>query len=334
MREPRFWWRRPGFSSALLAPVAAVYGSIAARRMRGAGTRAGLPVICIGNFTLGGAGKTPTVIALAHMLNAAGERAFCLTRGYGGMQAGPRRVEAHANSAAEVGDEALLLARASPTIIAHDRPAGAALAHGQGASVVLMDDGLQNASLAQDFTIAAVDARRGLGNGKIFPAGPLRAPLDVQLARCDALLLVGEGTGADTVIAAACIRALPIWRARLEPDTPAVADIKRPVLAFAGIGDPEKFFESAATAGLNVAATESFPDHHRFTAEDAADLIMRADEGLALLTTEKDRARMSGDPALAGLAQRVHVLPVRMRFENQEEIRRVLLERIVSARTA
>jgi tetraacyldisaccharide 4'-kinase len=334
MREPRFWWRRPGLASALLAPIAAAYASIAAGRMRGAGTRAGVPVICIGNFTLGGAGKTPATIALAQMLDAASERAFCLTRGYGGTQAGPRRVDAHANSAAEVGDEALLLARAAPTIVAHDRPAGAALARAQGATVVLMDDGLQNASLAKDFTIAVVDAKRGLGNGKVFPAGPLRAPFEVQLARCDALLIVGDGTGAEAAISAARGRNLPIWRARLEPETHAVADIKRPVLAFAGIGDPEKFFETAKAAGLDVAATESFADHHRFTAEDAAELIMRADEGLALLTTEKDRARMSGEPALAGLAQRVHVLPVRMRFENEDEIRRVLLERIASARAA
>lgn len=333
MREPRFWWRKPGLASALLAPLSAAYGSIASRRMRGNGTRAGVPVICIGNFTLGGAGKTPAAIALAHMLNAAGEQVFCLSRGYGGSQAGPRRVDAHADSAAQVGDEALLLARAAPTIVARDRPAGATLARSQGASVVIMDDGLQNASLAKDFTIAVVDARRGIGNGKIFPAGPLRAPFDVQLARCDALLVVGDGPGADAAIASARGRNLPIWRARLEADAHAVADIKKPVLAFAGIGDPDKFFESARTAGVDVAATQSFPDHHRFTAEEAAELIMRADEGFALLTTEKDRARMSGDPASAALAERVHVLPVRMEFEQAEEIRRVLVERIASARS-
>jgi tetraacyldisaccharide 4'-kinase len=221
-----------------------------------------------------------------------------------------------------------------PTIVARDRPAGAALARAQGASVVLMDDGLQNASLAKDFTIAAIDAKRGLGNEKVFPAGPLRAPFDAQLARCDALLIVGDGTGADMAVATAGARNLPIWHGRLQADTHAVANIKRPVLAFAGIGDPEKFFDTAKAAGLDVAATESFPDHHRFTAEEAAELMMRADEGLALLTTEKDRARMTGDPALGGLAQRAHVLPVRMRFENEDEIRRVLLDRIASARTA
>jgi tetraacyldisaccharide 4'-kinase len=333
MREPRFWWRKPGLSSALLAPLAAAYGGIAAARMRGYGARAGLPVICVGNFTLGGAGKTPTVIALAQMLEAAGERPFCLTRGYGGSEPGPRRVDAHKDAASEVGDEALLLARAAPTIVARDRPAGAALARAQGASVIVVDDGLQNASLAKDLTIAVVDARRGLGNRKVFPAGPLRAPFDLQLSRCDTVLIVGDGTGAESVAIAASNRKLQAWHARLEPDLGAVADIKRPVLAFAGIGDPDKFFDSVAGAGLTIHERQAFPDHHPYAAEEAGDLIMRAeDQGLALITTEKDRARMSGDPATAALLARAHVLPVAMRFADDGTVRRTVLERVATSR--
>jgi tetraacyldisaccharide 4'-kinase len=333
MHEPRFWWRKPGLAAALLAPLAAVYGNVAAQRMRKAGARAGVPVICVGNFTLGGAGKTPTAIALAHILHEAGERVFCLTRGYGGRLPGPRHVDAHTDAAADVGDEALLLARAAPTIVARNRAAGAAMARVQGASVIVMDDGLQNASLAKDFTVAVVDARRGIGNGKVFPAGPLRAPFDAQIARCDALLVVGEGTAADQTIAAARSRNLPIWRGRIDADALAVADIKRPVLAFAGIADPEKFFASVIECGLQVAGKQAFPDHHRFTAEEAGDLVMRAEEqGLALLTTEKDRARMAGDPIVAALASRVHVLPAAMRFEDAETVRRTVLERIAKAR--
>jgi tetraacyldisaccharide 4'-kinase len=333
MREPRFWWRKPGLQSGLLAPLAAAYETITGARMRGYGARAGIPVICVGNFTLGGAGKTPTVIELAQMLEAAGERPFCLTRGYGGSDAGPRRVDAHKDAAREVGDEALLLARAAPTIVARDRPAGAALARAQGASVIVMDDGLQNASLAKGFTIAVVDARRGLGNAKVFPAGPLRAPFDLQLSRCDAVLIVGDGAAADGVAAAARGHKLQIWHARLEPELGGVADIKRPVLAFAGIGDPDKFFDSIAAAGLTIADRQSFPDHHPFAAEEAGDLIMRAeDQGLALITTEKDRARMSGDPALAALLARAHVLPVAMRFADEQAVRRTVLERIASSR--
>jgi tetraacyldisaccharide 4'-kinase len=330
MREPAFWWRKAGLAAGLLAPLAAFYGAIAAQRMRRPGARAGVPILCVGNFTLGGAGKTPTAIALAHMLASAGERVFCLSRGYGGSLAGPRRVDARADHAAQVGDEALILARTAPTIIARDRVAGAAAAQAQGASVVVMDDGLQNGTLAKDFTLAVVDGRRGIGNGCVFPAGPLRAPLRAQIERCDALLVVGGEAGARDVIAAARARGLAVWHGRLKPDLAAVADLHgRKVLAFAGIGDPEKFFASVAEAGIAIAQRRAFPDHHRFTAEEAAELAMEADEqGLALITTEKDRARMAGDPLTETLAQRTHVLPVTMVVEEAEEVKRTVLGKL------
>jgi tetraacyldisaccharide 4'-kinase len=330
MREPPFWWRKPGLAAALLAPLAALYGAVAARRLARPGASAGLPVICVGNFTLGGAGKTPAALAIAAMLRAAGERVFCLSRGYGGSLAGPKRVDAHADHAVEVGDEALLLARAAPTVVARDRVAGAALAKAQGASVVLMDDGLQNASLSKDFTLAVVDGRRGIGNTCVFPAGPLRAPLAAQLARTDALLLVGAGDGAGDVIAAAGARGLPVLHGKLTPDAGAVAALKaRRVLAFAGIGDPEKFFATARDAGIEVAQTAIFPDHHRFTAEEAAELIMDAEhEGLALLTTEKDHARMAGDSLLDALATRAHVLPVTMEVDESDRLRALVLDAV------
>ncbi len=326
MREPAFWWRRTGLASGLLAPVAACYGAIAARRMIQPGVSAGVPVLCVGNFTLGGAGKTPAAMMLAKMLQAAGERPFCLSRGYGGSLAGPKTVDAHADTAAQVGDEALLLARAAPTVVARDRVAGAQAACAGGASVVIMDDGLQNASLAKDFTLAVVDGRRGIGNARVFPAGPLRAPLAAQLARTDALLVVGDG--ARDVVAAA--PGLPVFHARLQPDAAAITALKaRQVLAFAGIGDPDKFFATAAAAGIVVAARRAFPDHHRFTAEEAAELIMQAEHGgLALLTTEKDRARMAGEPLLAALAGKTHVLPVTMVVEEMDELRRVVLAKL------
>jgi tetraacyldisaccharide 4'-kinase len=326
MREPSFWWRSTGLRAGLLTPLAACYGAIAARRMARAGERVGLPVICVGNFTLGGAGKTPTTIMLARMLAAAGERVFCLSRGYGGSYARPKRVNI-ADHAADVGDEALLLADAAPTIVARDRVAGAGLARGQGASVVLMDDGLQNASLAKDFTLAVVDGKRGIGNGKIFPAGPLRAPLAAQLAATDALLIVGDGAGVDAVASAAKARDLPVLHGKLVPEARAGAELKgRKVLAFAGIGDPEKFFASAREAGIAIAAVRAFPDHHRFSAEEAAAIIMDAEhEGLALLTTEKDRARMAGDPLTETLASKVHVLPVTMAVREADELRRLVM---------
>jgi len=330
MREPAFWWRKAGIAASLLAPVGLIYGAIAARRMAAKGTAAGVPVLCIGNYTLGGAGKTPTVIALARMLADAGERPFCLVRGYGGTLTGPKLVDLHNDLAAHVGDEALLLAHVAPTVVARDRVAGAAIARTQGASLIIMDDGLQNASLAKDFTLAVIDARRGVGNRCIFPAGPLRAPLAPQFAQTDALLVVGEGHGADDVVMLAHARNLPVLRGRLAPDVSAVASLKgRRVLAFAGIGDPDKFFATAEAAGIAVAERRPFDDHYRYTAEDAAELIMDAEHsGLALLTTEKDRARMAGERLLEALFTRAHALPVTMMFDEADELRRLLKARL------
>jgi tetraacyldisaccharide 4'-kinase len=327
MREPGFWWRKAGLTAGLLAPAATCYGAITARRMARRGARASVPVLCVGNFTHGGAGKTPTAMWLAKLLREAGACAFCLSRGYGGRLAGPKQVDAHADGAAQVGDEALLLARVAPTIVSRDRVMGAQAACAAGASVIVMDDGLQNAALAKDFTIAVIDARRGLGNARVFPAGPLRAPLSAQLAKTDALLVIGNGEAARDIGAKS---GLPVFRGKLVPDAAAIAELKaRQVLAFAGIGDPEKFFATAAEAGLALAQRQAFPDHHRFSAEEAASLIMRAEhDGLALLTTEKDRARMAGDPALAALAAKAHVLPVTLVVDEADELRRLVLAKL------
>jgi len=218
MREPRFWRQTPGAACALLTPFAAIYGAIAARRMRLPGRRTGIPAICVGNLTLGGAGKTPTAIAVGVLLKSAGARPFFLSRGYGGRLAGPVQVDPARHSASDVGDEPLLLARTAPTILAQDRVAGAAAARTAGASVIVMDDGFQNPALAKDLSIIVVDGRTGLGNGRVFPAGPLRAPLNAQLNRAQALVVIGEGGGAATTIAAAQQRGVPIFAARLVPD--------------------------------------------------------------------------------------------------------------------
>jgi tetraacyldisaccharide 4'-kinase len=237
-------------------------------------------------------------------------------------------VDAHTDRANEVGDEALLLARVAPTIVARDRVAGAQAAAAAGASVIIMDDGLQNPSLAKDFTLAAVDGRRGIGNALVFPAGPLRAPLAAQLARTNALLVVGEDAGARGVIAAA--RGLPVFHGQLVPDPAAVAALKgRNILAFAGIGDPEKFFATAAQAGIPMAQRQGFPDHHRYTAEEAASLVMQAEhKGLALLTTEKDHVRMTGEPVLSALAAKAHVLPVTLVVEEADELRALVMAKV------
>ena len=300
MREPAFWWRGKGLASAALAPCATIYGAIAESRMARHGTRAGLPVLCVGNFTLGGAGKTPTAMWLADLLRAAGETPFFLTRGYGGKVTRPRLVYPETDAARVVGDEALLLARVAPTVVARNRVHGAGLAKARGASLVVMDDGLQNASLAKAFTIAVIDGRRGIGNACVFPAGPLRAPLAA------------------------------VFHGRLVPEPAAVTALRaRKVLAFAGIGDPDKFFATVERAGIPIGARRGYADHHRYSAEEAAKLVMAAEhESLTLLTTEKDHARMSGDPALAALASQAKVLPVTLDVEESDALRTLVLGRL------
>ncbi len=333
MREPQFWWRHGGAEVTLLMPLAAIYGVIAARRMTRGGTRVNVPVICIGNPTVGGAGKTPTALAVAAMLAAEGERPAFLSRGYGGRLAGPLRVDPAVHGAAEVGDEALLLARMAPTIVARDRGEGAAAAIENGGSVIVMDDGFQNPSLSKDFSVLVVDARRGIGNGRIVPAGPLRAPLAAQLDRAQALIVVGDGAVPEIETEAAR-RALPLFRARLAPDMKVIVALDGSrTLAFAGIGDPEKFFATLRGAGVAMAATRSFPDHHRFTSAEVLALCEQAErEGLTLVTTEKDWARMQGEAAMARLAARCRTLPVTLELADDAGFKSLLRQRVAAAR--
>jgi tetraacyldisaccharide 4'-kinase len=273
-----------------------------------------VPVICLGNLTVGGAGKTPAALTVAHLLLEAHERPFFLSRGYGGKLAGPVRVDPSFHHATDVGDEPLLLARLAPTIVARDRVAGAKTARLGGASVIVMDDGFQNPSLTKNLAVLMIDGRRGIGNGRIFPAGPLRAPLNSQIARAQAVVVVGPADGAAKVLDAARRHRVAVFHGRLEPDRHSLAALaRRRVLAFAGIGDPEKFFATLRDAGVAVGDCASFPDHHRYTGADAQALIARADaQNLVLITTEKDHVRLAGDPALTALAARSSVLPVRL----------------------
>lgn len=330
MREPPFWWHEPGIAAWLLTPMAASYGLIAAARLRRAGRRAGVPVICVGNLTVGGGGKTPTAMAIARLLQRAGLRPVFLTRGYGGAAPGPVLVDPTAR-AAEVGDEPLLLARVAPTIVARDRLKGAAAAPNYAdADVIVMDDGLQNPALAKDLALVALDGRRGVGNGCVIPAGPLRAPLAVKLDHAHAVVLVGPPSESATgVLHEAQRRGLPIFTAQLAPDASVAARLQgRRLLAFAGIADPGKFFATLAQAGLAVDVAIAFPDHHRFSSPDAARLLARAEsEGLSLVTTEKDAARLQGEPALAELATHSTPFPVTLAVDGEEQFRAFLAAR-------
>jgi tetraacyldisaccharide 4'-kinase len=327
MREPAFW-REPRGMAGVLSPLATVYGAIAARRMAQPGAAAGAPVFCVGNLTVGGAGKTPTAIALAKLLLEAGRRPFMLSRGYGGRLAGPVRVDAAIHGAADVGDEPLLLARVAPAIVSRDRVAGAAAACAAGADVLVMDDGFQNPALRKDFSLLVVDGTRGIGNGLVLPAGPLRAPLETQLARADALLVIGDPAGAQPVLSAAS--GLPVFHGRLEPDQAMLAAL-RPckVLAFAGIGDPGKFFVTLADAGVDVRVRRPFGDHHNYRRSEAAGLLARAArEELVLVTTEKDVARMQHRHDLRNLARAARALPVALVVVEAEAFRALVLARV------
>ena len=276
-------------------------------------------MICVGNYHVGGAGKTPSVLALASLLRGLGERPAVLSRGYGGTLSGPLEVDAHRYRASEVGDEPLMMARHVPVVVARDRVAGAALARSDRASVIVMDDGFQNPALAKDIALAVVDGHRGLGNGRVLPAGPLRAPLSVQLARTDALVVVGDGTAADPVIAAVAARGRPVFRARIVPDRLAAEALHgQRVLAFAGIGDPARFVRTLKASGVAVVAERTFPDHHPYTQAELTELIAAAGEQqLRLVTTEKDLSRLRSDPALKAMATDISGFPVTLRFEDE-----------------
>lgn len=312
---PAFWWAKPGWPSACLSPLSALYGWISGRRMRGpAGFRAAVPVLCIGNFTLGGAGKTPTAIALARAARLAGITIGFLSRGYGGTLSGPVVVETGKHTAAQVGDEPLLLAREALTVISRTRVEGARLLAELGVNLVIMDDGFQSARVHADFALVVVDARRGIGNGRVFPAGPLRAPLDVQINAASALLLVGEGSAGEALAESGM---LPVHRARLAPvPNPALAG--KSVLAFAGIADPAKFHRTLGELGAQIEMARNFADHAQLSDTEVEALLADADQaGLMLVTTAKDAVRLMGrEGAASRLLERATIVEVEMAFAN------------------
>ena len=303
MRAPDFW-AADGAMARLLSPLSAAW-TAAGRARRRATTPflPAVPLICVGNAVAGGAGKTPVALALAGEIKALGLRVGFLSRGHGGYERGPLLVDPAVHDAAAVGDEPLLLARSAPTVIARDRPVGARFLELQGVDVIVMDDGLQNPSLAPSAALLVVDGGFGFGNGRVMPAGPLREPLADALARVDAVALVGDDRAG---VAAAIGDARPLFRAHLEPlpGTEKFAGLR--VLAFAGIGRPAKFAETLAEAGARVVELEAFPDHHRWREDEVMEVVERAHAlGAVPVTTEKDAARLS--PAARAM---VEVFPV------------------------
>jgi len=317
--EPPDWWFQasPTLTARALQPIASLVDRAAGRRWaRAQPFRAPIPVVCVGNLTVGGAGKTPLAMCIGELLHQAGRRPGFLTRGYGGSRKGPHVVDPALDASRDVGDEALLLARAAPTVVARDRAAGARAFAGLPVDVIVMDDGLQNPQLAKSLSIAVLDPKRLIGNGLVMPAGPLREGLAAQLRRTDVLVVL---CAPDEPLPELPnnLRAL---RAELTADPAVAGDLKgRRVVAYAGIGRPSKLFDTLRAAGADVTAEIPFPDHHRFNASDADRLIELAGQHRALLvTTQKDLARMAGDAALADLAAASIALPVVARFAGRD----------------
>lgn len=327
LETPFWWYRSKGSLAAALAPLGWLYGGMAEKRFaRIEPCRSRLPVICIGNFTAGGGGKTPTAIAIAALLAELGARPAFLTRGYGGASKGPVLV-AKGQSAEEVGDEPLLLAEVAPTVVSADRPAGANAIEATGATIIVMDDGFQNPSLAKDLSLVVVDATVGLGNGLIMPAGPLRAPLAAQMARADALVVIGDGGKATSLIKAFESQAKPVLKARIVSRQDRRWLGVLPVIGFAGIARPEKFFATLRDNGARLIDARSYPDHYRYSEQQARSMLKEAkDYNAMLVTTEKDFVRLPDgeDSALGELKHRCRPFLIAVEFADEEAVKTLL----------
>ncbi len=326
LRTPSWWYAKASVTPALLIPAALIWNLVTrVRWLIAKPYRSELPVICIGNFTAGGAGKTPAALTIAKILSDAGLRPVFLTRGYGGTTPGPHLVDPSRDTARMVGDEALLLARVAPTIVGSDRAEGAKLAEKHNASIIIMDDGFQNPGLAKTLSLILVDGALGLGNEHVIPAGPLRASLGFQLAHADGIILVGGGGAAERIHALADGASLPVLKANIVPD-PGNAWLKnKPLVAFAGIGNPDKFFRTIEGADGRIAKRIPYPDHHPYTPQDALKLLdLATHHDAQLVTTQKDLVRIEGGAELQKLKETSRALPVTLRFKDLKNAKKII----------
>lgn len=316
MRAPGYWYsppEQPKLAARLLSPLGWIYAAATARRVSGEGEYPGCPVICVGNLNAGGTGKTPTVIALAQRLQANGLTPHAVSKGYGGTLEGPEAVHEQSHRAEQTGDEPLLLAAFLPTWVAKDRLAGCKAAASAGADVILLDDGFQSASVRKDISIVVVDAVKGFGNGRCIPAGPLREPVETGLKRANILLSIGPET-AQSMFESQWAGAIhiPHVKGQIEPLPTGMDWTDQPYLAFAGIGHPEKFFETLSGLGAQLTETQALDDHQELTTALFGRLEARSKAlGAQLVTTEKDAARLPPQ-----LRHKVLTLPVRLSIED------------------
>lgn len=330
---PPFWFQKPGLAAWLLSPFSGLYGQIATRRMQaGHSYVSSLPVFCVGNFIAGGAGKTPTAIALAKIARKMDLKPGFLSRGYGGGVNKPTLVDIRSHNAQDVGDEPLILAQYAPTVVSADRPAGARMLEEQNVDLIFMDDGFQNASLHKDYSLLVVDAGRGLGNGYCIPAGPMRAPLRPQLALASGLLLIGQSQAGTEVVRKAAKMAKPVLLAEIAVRKPQTWQGKK-VLAYCGIASPRKFHKSLEECGAEIVETRNFHDHHPYTHDECKELLdLAVEKGLTLVTTEKDHMRLSRMGESQKALQSVSlVLQIDLKFENPKMVEVALRDTIKRA---
>jgi tetraacyldisaccharide 4'-kinase len=317
MRAPAFWAGGGGVMPLLLAPFSALYAQATARRMARPGWQAPVPVICCGNATAGGAGKTTVALDIGRRLADRGVAAHFLLRGYGGTTKGPLLVDPATHDSTLVGDEALLLADVRPTWVSADRAAGARAAIAGNARAIVMDDGLQNPGLAKDLSLLIIDGGFGFGNGQIIPAGPLREPVAAAAARCQAAVLIGED---ETGALAQLPPGMRVLRAKLVAGPEAEMLRGQPVFAFCGIANPRKFFATLQESGAILAGRESFGDHYQYDAGEIQDLLAQAEAARALLvTTKKDFVRVPPQ-----FRSRVTVVTVALQWEESAQIEGLL----------
>lgn len=331
---PPFWWTSIGWQARSLAPVSFVYGRIAAALMRHRRRHAlPVPVICVGNFTVGGAGKTPTAIAIARAAKAKGLKPGFLSRGYGGSLDVTTVVDPHHHRSTAVGDEPLLLAREALTVISRRRIAGADRLVAEGVDLVIMDDGFQSARLKVDYALIVIDSMRGIGNGRTVPSGPVRAPIGVQMSHLDAILKVGKGDAADKLVRQAARSGKPVMVAEVLPAQEHALKGKS-VLAYAGIADPAKFYRTLEGMGAVIVDRQGFPDHHHLADDEISDLLERATrQDLQLVTTAKDHVRLAGGHGRsAELSQLSHVVDVDMVFDDPKAPDRIIEAAIANCR--
>jgi len=321
MRAPDFWDRKTdGILPSLLRPIGCVVSGLAAWRQKKSNPwKSPVPVICVGNLVAGGAGKTPVALDLVARLKAQGVEAHVVMRGYGGTQRGPVQVDPRIHTATEVGDEALLLAQSAPTWVSADRKAGVEIAIEGGAKTIVLDDGFQNPSVHKDLSLLVVDGEYGFGNGRVMPAGPLRETVSAGLKRADGMVLLGSDE-ADIWgrVQRAGYKELNIMRARIEPTEGAAGLKGQEVYAFAGIGRPQKFFDTLTKLGCKLIGCKAFDDHHPYSEQEVQNILKSA-AGAQIVTTTKDLVRIPPEHR-----SKIQAVDISLAWKNEADIEALL----------